>query len=179
MLTEQELNKIFSWLPYREDWTVDRNQIDDNIESFYGGLIKSLIENKSFDTYYSENGGLGNYLEFFCFPNGHHLYKGNAIVVCVSLCAPVAAYGQTTVYKTDNSFGWGKLFSAEKINLVTDSKLKEIEKELKNILEDHKLALLDQELVSKPLPTEIAESLRHENHNDGIQYLHGIFQKTD
>ena len=179
MLTEQELHHIFSWLPYREDWTVDRNKIDANIENFYGGLIKKFIENKLFETYYSENGGLGNYLEFFCFPREDNLYKGNSIVVCISLCAPVAAYGQTTVYKTANSFGWGKLFSPENINLVSDPKLKEIEKEIRNIIEDHKLSLLDQELVSKQLPSEIVRSLKSENHNDGSQYLHGIFQKID
>jgi hypothetical protein len=50
--TEEELNKNFSWLPYRQDWPVDRNQKEDNILSYYGDLVNSLTKNDSFDTYY-------------------------------------------------------------------------------------------------------------------------------
>lgn len=63
-----------------------------------------------FDTYYSEDGGLGNYLEFICYPKGHDTYEGNAVLVCVSLCAPIAAYGQTTLNKGANFIGRGGLF---------------------------------------------------------------------
>ena len=73
MLTEQEINKIFSWLPYRDSWTVDRNQIDDNIEGYYGSLIKELTNNDLFETYYSQDGGLSNYLDFICYPKGHKI----------------------------------------------------------------------------------------------------------
>jgi len=31
--TEEELNRIFSWRPYRQDWPVDRNQKEDNISN--------------------------------------------------------------------------------------------------------------------------------------------------
>ena len=49
MLTEQEVNKIFSWLPYRDSWIVNRNQANDNIESYYGNLIKNLTKNNLFN----------------------------------------------------------------------------------------------------------------------------------
>ena len=68
MLTEQEVNKIFSWSPYRNSWTVDRNQIDDNIESYYGDLIKELTKNNLFETYYYQDGGLSNFLNSFVIP---------------------------------------------------------------------------------------------------------------
>jgi hypothetical protein len=179
MLTEQEANRIFSWQPYRDDWPIDRNQRDDNIEGYYGSLIKYLTQNKLFDTYYSEKGGLGNYLEFFCYPIGSATYKGNAILVCVSLCAPLAAYGQTTFCKGEDFFGWGSLFSPDKIGDISDAKLLEIEKLIRRILEDSHLHLIDNVLASRPLPVEVAENLKYENHNEGRQYLHGLFQKTD
>ena len=178
MLTEQEVNKIFSWQPYRDNWIVDRNQIE-NINAYYGDLITKLTQNALFDTYYSEDGGLGNYLEFMCYPKGYETYQGNAITVCISLCAPIAAYGQTTFSKMNNSIGWGSLFSADKIGDITDTSLTNIEKELKALLLQHNLKLLEKEFASKQLPDDVIEALKHENHNDGIQYLQGIFQKTD
>lgn len=33
MLTETEIERIFSWLPYREDWPIDRNEREDNIQT--------------------------------------------------------------------------------------------------------------------------------------------------
>lgn len=179
MLTEQEVNKIFSWLPYRDSWVVDRNQVNDNIQSYYGNLINSLNENSLFDTYYTEDGGLGNYLEFICYPKGHDLYQGNAITVCVSLCAPIAAYGQTTLNKGVDFIGWGSLFSADKIGDIPDNSLRLIENEVKSVLLQNNLSLLDKEFASRQLPDELIEYMQNENHNDGNQYLHGIFQKTD
>lgn len=179
MLTEQEVNKIFSWLPYRDSWTVDRNQIDDNINAYYGDIISKLTQNSLFDTYYSEDGGLGNYLEFMCYPKGNDIYQGNAIIVCISLCAPIAAYGQTTFSKTRDSTGLGGLFTADEIGNITDTSLTNIEKEIKSLLLHHNLSLLDKEFASKQLPAEVIEYMKHENHNDGDQYLQGIFQKTD
>ena len=179
MLTEQELNNIFSWRPYREDWVVDRNKKHDNINSHYGDLIINFTENTSFDTYYSEDGGLGNYLEFVCYPTVQNHYTGNAILVCVSLCSPYATYGQIAVYKDNNSFGLGQLFSPDKAYEISDLKLKVIESIIKNILSDNKLCMLDNEFLSRQLPTEVADNLKFENHNEGTQYLQGIFQKTD
>ena len=179
MLTEQEISKIFSWLPYRDDWPVDRNQREDNIDKRFGELINILTKNKSFDTYYSEDGGLGNYLEFMCYPSGQKEYGGNAILVCISLCSPFAAYGQITIHKKQNSFGWGHMFSPEHAYSITDPTLLEIEKQIRDVLKDSKLYLLDKDFLSRPLPSEVADSLRSENHNEGDQYLHGIFQKTD
>lgn len=179
MLTEQELNKIFSWLPYRDSWSVDRNQVDDNIESVYGNLISRLTKNPVFDTYYSENGSLGNYLEFFCYPKEQPVYKGNAILVCVSLCAPIAAYGQSTLSKGVDFVGWGELFEADKTGDIIDASLSAIEKEIRSILLQHNLSLLDKEFASRRLPQGIIEVLQYENHNAGNQYLHGIFQVND
>lgn len=179
MLTETEINKIFSWLPYREDWPVDRNQREDNIEKNYGPLIHQLTQNKWFDTYYSENGSLGNYLEFICYPGGYNEYNGNAILVCISVCSPFAAYGQIIIHKEHNSFGRGAMFSPDQAYSITDPALLEIEKQINIALNRSNLYLFDKDFLSKPLPGEIANSLKTESHNEGSQYLHGIFQKTD
>lgn len=179
MLTQQELSRIFSWRPYRDNWVVDRNQIDSNITTYYGDLILKLTQNSFFDTYYSEDGGLGNYLEFMCYPKALDTYHGNAIRVCVSLCAPIAAYGQTTFSKTHDTVGWGGLFNADKIGEISDTSLTVIENEIKSILQNNNLSLLDKEFASQRLPDEIIEALKNENHNDGNQYLQGIFQKID
>lgn len=178
MLTEQEAHKIFSWLPYRDNWAVDRNQVDDNIEGYYGDLIKELTKNNLFDTYYSQDGGLSNYLEFFCYPNGDDVYDDNAIAVYVNLCAPIAAYGQIRFTKTTNTWSWG-FIKPETIGLITDSNLTDIENEVVRILKKHMLNLLDKEFACKLLPSEVIEALNGENHNEGNQYLHGLFQVTD
>jgi len=178
MLTEQEVHKIFSWLPYRDNWSIDRNQVDDNIEVYYGDLIKELTKNNLFDTYYSQDGGLSNYLEFICYPTGHDTYNDNAILVCISLCAPIATYGQTRFTKTTDSWGWG-FIKPETIELISDSNLADIENEVISIIKKYKLILLDKEFVCRPLPNEVIEALKYENHNDGKQYLHGLFQVTD
>ena len=155
------------------------DKIDDNIQSYYGELIHNLSNNPSFDTYFAEDGGLGNYLEFFCYPKGHTTYTGYAILVCISLCAPIAAYGQTTLNKQVDSIGWGSLFSPDEMYTITDVSLTSIENEIKSILLRQNLSLLDKDFASRLLPEEVVESLKNENHNDGNQFLHGIFQKTD
>ncbi len=178
MLTEQEVNKIFSWLPYRDSWTVDRNQIDDNIEGYYGSLITELTNNDLFETYYSQDGGLSNYLEFICYPNGHKTYDDNSILVCVSLCSPIAAYGQTRFTKTIDSWAWG-FIEPEEVGLINDEKLLDIKNKITNILGKYKLDLVDKDFACRPLPEEIVEKLKGENHNLGNRYLHGLFQVTD
>ena len=179
MLTHKELQKVYSWQPYREDWAVDRNKKEDNIEHFYGNLIKSKLLNDVFDSFYSEDGNLGNYLEFFCYPKVQSLYSGNSIQICISLCSPVVAYGQSTVHKTKDSFGLGHMFSAESIGKITDSSLTVMEIELKRLIANYDLVMLTCELAARRLPQEVADEVQEENHNTGNQVLQGIFQKID
>jgi hypothetical protein len=179
MFSDREINKIFSWVPYREDWPIDRNQRNDGIEEFYGDLIRNLTENNLFDTEYSERGEMGNYLEFICYPSGWSIYNGNAIIVCVSLCAPIAAYGQISITKKSGFFGRSGLFSPEYTCSISDDRLIEMEKAVKKMLLDHNLQLLDKDFANRLLPQGLAEQLKHENHNEGDRYLHGIFQKFD
>jgi hypothetical protein len=182
MLTDEEINRIFSWLPYRDDWPVDRNKNEDNIGAYYGDLIRELSNNEFFSTYYSDDGGLSNYLGFVCYPFANEVHGDNAVSVYVSLCAPIAAYGQTAFHKTAGlygySYGYG-FIGAEKVGDITDSKLFDIEIVIKAILKKYRIDLVDKELACRLLPNEIAESLKHENHNVGNQYLHGLFHVTD
>jgi hypothetical protein len=112
-------------------------------------------------------------------PKGHKTYEGNAVLACIRLCAPVAVYGQTTLSKEVDFIGRGGLFSADKIGAITDTSLKSIESDIKAVLHQHGLSFLDKEFASRQLPDEVIEELKHENHNEGNQYLHGIFQKID
>jgi hypothetical protein len=68
MLTDQELKKVISWQPYKQDWFVDRNQSDDNVYIYYRRFILEITKNEIFDTKFTEDGGLSNYLEFICYP---------------------------------------------------------------------------------------------------------------
>lgn len=179
MLNDLELNRIFSWLPYRESWPIDRNIINDNISGHYGELVNSFIHNPFFETYYSEDGNMGNYLEFICFPKTSGDYDGNAIIVCVSLCAPLAAYGQTSFSKRVGFMGWGGLFGADNTGEVSDASLKAIENEIISLLMHNELQLLEKGVACRRLPDEAIEAMKDDNLNFGSQYLHGIFQKTD
>lgn len=192
-LTEEELQKIFSWRPYRPDWPIDRDAIPDYISERYGELISSLTRHPSFDCYYSEDGSMGNYLGFYCYPQGYNEYEGGALSVCISLCAPIAAYGETTLYKSPQltgvggqltgvggpSTGVGGLFSAERVGMVRDERLKEIEAHVVGILEKNGLSLIDPAFAGRPLPAYLVDDPHYENLNNGRQVLHGIFQLID
>lgn len=147
MLTDEELDKIFSWQPYRDEWKVDRNMKENNILSEYGYLINSMTKNPLFNTYFTQDGGLGNYLEFICYPKGGIKYRGNAIIVCVSLCAPISAYGQTTLNTQSDSISVGGLFSPDKTCEIADITLIDIETEIKKIIDRQNLSLLNREFV--------------------------------
>ena len=157
MLTEQEFQNIFSWLPYRQEWPVDRNRFDNNIQDYYGILISALLNNLYFETYESQDGGMSNYLEFICYPKSGPLYDGNAIMICISLCAPIATYGQVRITKAADSFGWNFL-EVGSIQNISDPQLKEIEKEVRNILLTHNLKLIEREYAVIPLPKELIEN---------------------
>jgi len=173
--TEEELNRIISWLPYRKDWPVDRNQKEDNISEYYGNLITKLTKSNSFNSYYSQDGEMGNYLGFVCYPMGHKTYEGNAILVCVSLCAPIAAYGQIRFYVTHNSWSLDFLV-AETVGQISDNSLCDIEYEIKMILNQYNLVIIDHDFASRNLPKRIADNIKEENLHEGSQYLHGLFQ---
>ena len=179
MLTQKEFNNIFNWMPYRDDWSIDRNPTNEEIKSYYGNLISDLSENLLFSTYYSQDGGMGNYLEFICYPLGNDLYDGNAIMVCISLCAPIAVYGQTRLIKFNQTdYGWNFL-SVDFVGIVLDENLKEIESKIKQILSIHNINEIDKEFASRSLPTEMIDDTNYENLNTGNQYLNGLFQHID
>jgi len=174
MLSEQELNKIFSWLPYETNWPIDRNGKGDSIESYFRRLLYRIRNNGSFNTYQSQDGSLSNYLEFFCFPKAD-LYNGNAIAVYVSLCAPIACYGQTEFFRNENYTGHNFL-RPDQVGVVIDDRLKIIEEEIIDILGENQLELLNKEFANRPLPEKIVDNLKNSNLNVGDRYLHGLFQ---
>lgn len=99
-------------------------------------------------------------------------------MVCISLCAPLSAYGQITFQKTANSYGYGFL-EVNSVGVVNDNSLKEVEEEIKYILSSNKLEIINKEFAGRQLPKELLENLKNENLNFGNQYLHGLFQLTD
>ncbi len=179
MLSEEELNRICLYQPYRDGWILGFDPYQHEIDNYYGKLIESLTQNQLFETNYLKYNS-GNYLEFICYPkiNGN-IYIGNAIILCVSLFAPIAAYGQIDIHKEDKFFGWNGLFKPELTRIINDTELFKIEKEIIILISKQKLTLLDPLFVSKLLPEQIYNDIKDENHNFGNQYLHGIFQKFD
>lgn len=171
MLSEHELNKVFSWLPYRETWTAATTK------QFYDKLIEEFTGNEYFETFFSHDGGMTNYLEFICYPVQHEGGKINAVIVCVSLCAPIACYGQTSIYYTNSRSIGHSFLEVENMNVVADTELKPIEEEIKALLHKFNLSLVDKAFADKELPDEIAANM--ENLNEGTKYLHGLFQWTD
>ena len=143
MLTEHEINKVFLWLPYRETWTVDKTKRN------YNDLIQDFTDNEHFETFYSQDGGMTNYLEFFCYPVLHNGGKMNAVIVCVSLYAPTACYGQTTIHYINSRSVEHEFLKIENVGIIVD----------------------------KQLLSDVAENM--ENLNEGNKYLHGLFQWTD
>jgi hypothetical protein len=177
MLTDQELNRIFSWLPYRSDWPANGNQIEGNIENYFGPLLSTFRNNEIFKAYEPQDGGTSNFLEFICYPK-EDLYNGNAIAVYISFCAPIACYGQTQFF-TNEKYSGHNFLKPEMVGVVTDENLKTIEEEITAIINDNQLTLINQEFANRILPQEIVDKMKNNNLNFGDKYLHGLFQWMD
>lgn len=177
MLTDQELNKIFSWLPYRSDWPVNKTRDADNVEVYFGDLISSFRNNENFNVYEPQDGGNSNFLEFICFPK-EELYNGNAIAVYISLCAPLACYGQTQFFRNEK-FSGHNFLKADMVGVVADDQLKDIEDEIIDILNQNELKLISQEFANRPLPQDVVDKMKNNNLNFGDRYLNGLFQWMD
>jgi hypothetical protein len=174
MFTESELDNVLNWLPYRADWKVDRNSNDDFTNSYIKKLIGDFSENPYFKLLVTHDGGMSNYLEFVCYPAIQDIYAGDAIIVLISLCAPMATYGQIDISIEPKYTGHND-FQAEQAGVVTSFELIEIELEVKRLLRHSNILILDREYLIKPLPKGIITS------NDfllGDQCLHGIFQQA-
>ena len=177
MLSEIEYDKIFSWLPYQDTWPIDRNNVDDNINNHYGSLISELVDNSIFSTEQTQDGGMSNYLEFICYPKGFEFYSGPAIMLCISLCAPVASYGEVEFTKAHNYSGLSGFIDPESVGIVTLPMLIPVQRNIVEILKKHEIGVIDSQLACKPLTGAKIASM--ENLNFGTQYLHGLFQWMD
>jgi hypothetical protein len=174
MLSETELENVFSWKPYREDWPLNTLN-DQTILSHFGPLIKDMINNQVFECTQTQAGDLTNYLEFLCYPS---TVKDNGtdqsgVLVCVSLCAPVVAYCETVFTKDKKSFAYAFPDPAQ-VSIVEDPTLRPIEKALKTILKKYDLQIISNEYATQVLPPQMAEKL--DSLNFGNKILHGIFQ---
>jgi hypothetical protein len=172
MLSKEELNNVFNWLPYRNDWPIDRNMQDDGIENYYGDIISRLMNNQRFNSYMFDNGGMANYLSIICYRKGEKEYSGVSILVLISLCAPIAAYFQTESFISDVLTASGNIL-AEQAGVVTLSELREIETQINSILECKGIHLLTKEFLSQELSQEVIDSLICPL---GDRYLHAVFQ---
>ncbi len=177
MLSEIEYDNIFNWLPYRDTWPIDRNRVNDNISTYYGSLRSDIVGSSVFTAEQTQDGGMSNYLEFICYPKGSGFYSGPAIMLCISLCAPVASYGEVEFTKAHNYSGLSGFIEPESVGVVTQHMLIPVRANIVEILKKHEIDIIDSLLSCKPLPSAIIASM--ENLNFGNQYLHGLFQCTD
>ena len=179
ILTTEELLKIISWQPYRKDWPVDRNIKEDRIEEYFEDLTVFLETNTSFECKVTQDGGLTNYLEFICYPLNKGFGKMEAIMLCVSLCAPIAAYGRVDIYKQEKSFGWD-FINAEDVGIIETEELRTIEQLFVPILKKKGIQILDAKEASQKISPEI---YNNENQSislhEGDQLIHAIFQFMD
>ena len=172
MLTEREIEKIFSWLPYREDWPVNRNEKVDNIEAYFGKLIVAFLNNTNFNCIQMETGGMSNYIDFMCYRKGDKNYKGQGILVMVNLCAPISAFGITQINVSEKAWGNNGI-TPKKIGVINAPELGLIEKCITNILSENNIEIIDRVFASQILPNEVYESLEMPFSN---KYLYGLFQ---
>jgi hypothetical protein len=174
MLSDQEFENVYAWKPYRHDWPVDKNT-DQTILAHFGALIKDMINNHVFECTQTQTGEVTNYLEFLCYPSD--VQDDNTdqpgIVVCVSLCAPVAAFCETLFKKDKRSFVYA-FPDASVVGIVHTPGLKPIEEELLTILKKHHLDIISNEYARKLLPETMIENL--DSLNFGNTMLHGLFQ---
>lgn len=180
MFTKVELEKIFSWQPYRSDWKYNiHDYIYPNVKVLFNDITNDIQNNDLFSSFISFDGscGITNYLEWFCYPSKNSIYDGNAIQVRVSLCAPLVVYGQTTFRLMNDSTGWNDI-EVKNISEVFDFRLIRIQKELLKIFVKHELLILTKEFASIELPSEIAASVKQSNHGSE-NYFHGLFQYID
>ena len=175
MLTEQEINNVFSWLKDRNEWPNEMHEIENKINFIFGTLIKRFTNSTFFETFQSQDGTNSNFLEFICFPLGHDRYFGEAIMVRTSLCSSLAAYGQVYFDKTADGLSYNSI-TPEIVGIVKDPNLIDIETQVIKILTDSGFELINKEFAERLLPAEIDESLKKEIFYEGNQYLHGIFQ---
>ncbi len=174
MLSESELERIFAWKPYRAEWPIDRSALEQTVLSHYGSLIKDMVNNPIFDCTQTQTGETTNYLEFLCYPAGNVVNIDRAgVLVCVSLCAPLVAYGETVYKKDKKSFAYA-FPDPSQLNLIETLNLMPVEKELKTIFEKHRLQILPADYAAQPLNKEMAENL--DSLNLGQTKLAALFQ---
>jgi hypothetical protein len=180
MLSELELENVFSWKPYRTDWNIslkrsDQNLSDQTILAHFGPLIKEMINNPAFSCTQTQAGDITNYLEFLCYPASadKNIPEERGLLVCVSLCAPLVAFGETLFRKDDKSFAYAFLDPAL-VGIVHNRNLKVIEQHLHEIISRHKLQVVTSTYASQELPKHLADNL--DSLNFGNKILHGIFQ---
>ena len=174
MLSETELQNIFAWKPYREDWPLESLN-DQTILSHFGALIKEMINNSIFECTQTQPGDITNYLEFLCYPPGvkDSVNDQSGILVCVSLCAPLAVLCETLFKKDKKSFVYA-FPDPQHVGKVKHPGLKPVEKEIKVILEKFQLKLIPGGYANAVLPQHLADNL--DSLNFGNRNLHGIFQ---
>lgn len=174
MLSETELQNVFAWKPYRKEWPLESLN-DQTILSHFGALIKEMVNNPVFECTQTQAGDITNYLEFLCYPPGieESSTDQSGILVCISLCAPIAVYCESLFKKDKKSFAYAFPEPAS-INTIKHPKLKVIEKELKTILGKFQVNLIPKEYANEVLPESLANNL--DSLNFGNRNLHAIFQ---
>jgi hypothetical protein len=97
MLSEEELNRICLYQPYRDGWILGFDPYQHEIDNYYGKLIESLTQNQLFETNYLKYNS-GNYLEFICYPKIMETYilEMSIILLIIQIYLhPIAAYATT------------------------------------------------------------------------------------
>ena len=177
-LTLDEIKKIGEWKPYRQVW--DFNHIfstedETEIEEHYKKIGSAFRDNIHFDCIESQDGGLTNYLEYLCYKPKSSGLEIESIVVFISLNAPIATYGQASMFIQNKDFG----LTHPRVNDLGQTKnesLREIETEINSILTRHGITTLDKEFLNKELTDGLTIK---ENLLNGDRLFNYLFQWVD
>lgn len=168
-----ELLNIVEWKPFRSDWPIRLQESEDQIEAHYGNLIRAFTDHEAFDVVITQDGSMSNFIEIVCFIPNQEPGQHPALLVCISLCAPVAAFVEMEVMMTQDTMSLDELdFNA--IGQVKSALLIPVQKAVLHILKDNQVDLLDPDYAAQLLPPDLLDKVNAPHDDNRI--FHGIFQ---
>jgi hypothetical protein len=174
--TTTELTNIVEWKPYRPEWPIRLQEKEDGIEAHFGALIHAFTEHTDFDVAITQDGSMSNFLEIVCFIPQQTGGNSPALIVCISFCAPIAAFAEIEAYISEETLGWDTL-DYNTIGKVKSPILEPIKNAVVAILEQHQLPLLDPDYAAELLSPELLDKVNAPHDENRI--IHGIFQWED
>jgi hypothetical protein len=170
-LTFEEIERIGQWKPYRSDWPFDLEVVEEK----YGRFIDTISGSDHFDCKQTQDGGNSNFIEFALTPTIEHGPKKAAILLLISLCAPICVIGEIEFISEAKFFGFNRP-ALEDLNKINNPKLLMVAKEVSSILKENGILILESEFINQNPPSTL---MLPENIIRGEKLFNWLFQLTD